>query len=138
VRNRSGARRFRVGEGRLLLLGADAFQALDGERGLAALGGDLAVLFGDRGLGRFVAVEAAEQLGGNAAVGALRAVLVENVEKGEFAFGIGTGFLGHGGLFDDQRRRVKTNDCMPRVAPKRRRFNRLKPARWNTPGAVRR
>lgn len=81
----------------LLLLRADAFDALDLQRGTAGLLGDLAVLLGDGGLGRLISVESAQQFAGHAAVGALRAVFIEDVEKGEFAFGIGTGFLGHGG-----------------------------------------
>ena len=81
----------------LLLLRAHALDALDLQRRTAGLFGDLAVLLGDGGLGRLIAVESSQQFGGHAAVGALRAVFIEDVEEGEFAFGIGTGFLGHGG-----------------------------------------
>ena len=42
--------------------------------------------------------EPADKLGGHAAVGALRAVFIENVEEHELAFGIGAGFLCHGFL----------------------------------------
>jgi hypothetical protein len=42
-----------------------------------------------------ITVQAAEEFGRHAAVGALGAVFIEDVEKGEFAFGIGPGFLGH-------------------------------------------
>lgn len=83
--------------GRLLLLRAHALDALDLQRRTAGLFGDLAVLLGDGGFGRLVAVESPKQFGGHAAVGALRAVFIEDVEEGEFAFGIGTGFFGHGG-----------------------------------------
>ena len=40
-------------------------------------------------------------------VGALGAVFIEDVEKGEFALGIGSGFFGHGRLFVDQGAIVK-------------------------------
>jgi hypothetical protein len=87
---------------RLLLLRADPLEVLDLQRGLPALFGDLAVLLHDEGAGRLVAVEAAEQLRGHAPVGALGAVFIEDVEEGEFAFGICSGFFGHGGLVVDQ------------------------------------
>ena len=40
----------------------------------------------------------AEQFGRHAPVGALGAVFINDIEKGKFAFGIGAGFFGHGGL----------------------------------------
>ena len=91
----------------LFLLRPNPFEALDLERWAAALLPDLAVLLHDEGPGRLIAIEAAEQLGGHAPVGALGAVFVEDVEKGEFAFGVGSGFFGHGGLFVDQGAAVK-------------------------------
>jgi hypothetical protein len=117
---------------RLLLLRPDPLHAGDLQWGLAALFGDLAVLLGDGSFGRLVAVEAAEQLRGDAAVRALRAVHISDVEKGEFAFGIGTGFLGHARLVGDADARVKANArraCMPsttwqRRSPKRRSFRK--------------
>jgi hypothetical protein len=45
----------------------------------------------------------------------LRAVLIDDVEKGKLAFGIGSGFLGHAGLVFDQGAAVKENN--PRCAP---------------------
>lgn len=100
----------------LLLLRPDPLHALDLQRGLAALFGDLAVLVGDGLLGRFVAVEAAEDVHRHAAVRALRTVHISDVEEGEFAFDIGTGFLGHARLVGDAGARVKANArraCMP-------------------------
>jgi hypothetical protein len=91
----------------LLLLRPNALNAGDLDRRLAALLGDLGVLGGDRLLGRLVAVEAAEQVRGHAAVRALRTVHISDVEEGEFAFDIGTGFLGHAGLVNGAARRVK-------------------------------
>lgn len=68
---------------------------------LIASGGRLlfsAISLHDDAARRFVAVEAAEQIGRRAAVGVLRAVFIDDVEKGELALGIGAGFLGKGGL----------------------------------------
>ena len=59
---------------------------------------NLAILLHDEAPCRLVAIEAADQLGGHATVGALRAVFIENVEEHELAFGIGAGFLCHGFL----------------------------------------
>jgi hypothetical protein len=91
----------------LLLLRPSPADALDRQRGAAGFFGDLAVLLHDEAARGFVAVQAAEQLGGHAAVGALRAVFIDDIEKGEFAFRIGPGFLGHGGLVSDLRNAVK-------------------------------
>ena len=91
----------------LLLLRADPADALDLEHRPAGFLGDFAVLLHDVGAGRLVTVEPAEQLGRHAPVGALRVVLLDDVEEGEFAFGIGPGFLGHGRLFFDQDDVVK-------------------------------
>src|SRR4051812_47562581 len=82
----------------LLLLRPDPADALDRYRRAAGFFGDLAVLFHDERARRLVAVQPPEQFGRHAAVGALRVVFIGDVEKGEFAFGIGSGFLGHGGL----------------------------------------
>ena len=84
--------------GPLLLLHPNPIEALDLQRRPPALFRDLAVLLHDEAARGFVAVEAAEQLGGHAAVGALGAVFVDDVEKGELALRIGSGFFGHGGL----------------------------------------
>ena len=98
----------RVSRGlRLLLLRPNPVEALDFERRAAGFFGDLAVLLHDEGAGGLIAIEAAEQLRRHAPVGALRAVFIEDVEKGEFAFGIGSGFLGHGGLVVDKGAAVK-------------------------------
>src|SRR5690606_31576021 len=59
---------------------------------------DLAILLDDEAARGLVLVEAAEQLGRHAPVGALRAVLVDDVEKHELALGIGAGFLCHRSL----------------------------------------
>ena len=48
--------------------------------------------------GFLVVLESAKQRRWHAAVRALRAVLVKDVEKGEFAFGVGPGFLWHARL----------------------------------------
>lgn len=85
----------------LLLPGADPADFLDRQRRPAAFLGDLAVLLHDVAARGLVAVEAAKQLGRHAPVGALRTVFIDDVEKGEFAFGVGAGFFGHGGLVSD-------------------------------------
>jgi hypothetical protein len=82
----------------LLLLRADLLDFLDRERRLAGLLGNLPVLLQDERAHRFVTVEAAEQIRWHAPVGPLGIVLIEDIEKGEFAFGIGSGFFGHGGF----------------------------------------
>src|SRR6201996_7864950 len=93
----------------LLLLRADPFDALDRERGLAALFGDLAVLLHDEAAGGLVALEAAEQFARDTAVGADGIVFIDDVEEGEFALGIGPGFFRHGRLVPDWRAQVKAN-----------------------------
>src|SRR5260363_12715 len=93
----------------LLLLRPDPLDRLDLERRAAALFGDLAVLVAQEGAHRLVAVEAAKQLRGHTAVGALRAVFIEDVEEGEFAFGIGPGFFWHARLVPDRGKAVKAN-----------------------------
>lgn len=92
---------------RLLLLRPDPFEPLDLQRRLAALFGDRAVLLHDEAAGGLVAVEAAEEFRGDAAVGALGIVLIDDVEEGEFAFRVGSGFLGHGRLVVDCGAAVK-------------------------------
>src|SRR5256885_1488425 len=82
----------------LFLLRADPADVLDGQGRPAGFLGDLAVLLEDVAFGRFVAVEAAEQLRRHTAIGALRIVFIDDVEKGELAFGIATGLFCHGGL----------------------------------------
>jgi len=91
----------------LLLLRPDPADALDRQRRAAGFFGDFAVLFHDIAARGLIAIEPAEQLGGHAPVGALRVVLIDDVEKGKFAFGIGPGFLSHGRLFFDQDDVVK-------------------------------
>ena len=81
----------------LFLLRADPADALDRQRRAAGFLGDLAVLLHDVATCRLVAVEPAEQLGRHAPVGALGVVFINDIEKGKFAFGIGSGFFGHGG-----------------------------------------
>src|SRR5215472_3531899 len=102
---------------KLFLLGADPADALDLERRPAAFFGDLAVLLVDIGARRFVAVEPAKKLGRHAAVGALAVVLIDDVEEGEFALGIGSGFLRHARLFVDARATVKRNSSRAALAP---------------------
>ena len=78
-------------------LGADAGNAFDRQRRAAGFVGDLAVLLHDEAERGLVLVQAAEQFGRHAPVRALRAVLIDDVEEHEFAFGVGSRFLGHGG-----------------------------------------
>src|SRR5690348_16469232 len=94
---------------RALLLRADPGDALDLERRPAALLGDFLILRVDEGAGRFVAFEPAEQFGRHAAVGAQAVVLINDVEKDEFALGIGSGFFRHARLLVDESAPVKRN-----------------------------
>src|SRR5664279_3097524 len=80
----------------LFRLPADAGDAFDLERRAAGFLRDLAVVLDDEAERGRVLLQAAQELGRHAPVGALRAVLVDDVEEHEFAFGIGTRFLGHG------------------------------------------
>jgi len=93
----------------LLLLRADPLDALDRQRRAAGFFGDLAVLLDDEAARGLVAFEAAKQLGRHAPVGTLRAVLIDDIEKGELALGIGSGFLGHARLVVDQGADVKVS-----------------------------
>ena len=70
--------------------------ALDLQRRAAGFLRDLAVLLDDEAARGFVLVQPAEELGRHAPVGALRAVLIDDVEEHEFAFGVGSRFLRHG------------------------------------------
>jgi Sigma-70, region 4 len=92
---------------RLLLLCADPAEALDRQRRAAGFLGDFAVLLKDVGACRLVSIEPAKQLGRYATVGALGVVFINDVEKGELAFGIGSGFFRHGRLVADKRAAVK-------------------------------
>src|SRR4051794_15953230 len=74
---------------------AGAADALDRAARLAGFFRDLGVLLGDDRLRRLVAVEAAEGRGRNAAVRALRAVFIGDVEQHEFADGAGAWFASH-------------------------------------------
>src|SRR6202000_3469757 len=98
VTKRDGRNLVRPFRARLLLFRTGSVDAFDLERRASAFLGDLAVLLHDEAARGFVAVEAAEQFGRHAAVGALGVVLIDDVEKGEFAFGVGSGFLRHGRL----------------------------------------
>src|SRR5207247_9909474 len=97
TKRRAQARRFALWTnlGELLLLRPDPADALDRQRRAAGFLGDLAVLLHDVAARRLVAVEAAEQLGRHAPVGALAVVFIDDVEEGKLAFGIGPGFFGH-------------------------------------------
>src|SRR3954463_8636236 len=79
----------------LFLLRAAADDALDLLRRAAGFLRDLAVLLHDEAARGLVLLQAAEQLGRHAPVGALAAVLIDDVEEDEFALGIGAGFLRH-------------------------------------------
>src|SRR4051794_34129736 len=81
------------------LLRAGPADFLDRERRAATFFGDLAVLFHDESARRLVAVEPAEQLRPHAPGGTLRAVFINDVEEGKFAFGIGPWFFGHAGFW---------------------------------------
>src|SRR6202142_1889708 len=74
----------------------DAGDAFDLERRAAGFLRDFAVLLDDEAERGRVLLQAAQQFGRHAPVGALRAVLIDDVEEHEFAFGIGSRFLGHG------------------------------------------
>src|SRR5581483_11547907 len=100
----------------LLLLRADPADALDLERRPAALFGDFPVLRVDEGARRLVALEPAEQFGRHAAVGAQAVVLIDDVEEGVLAFGIGSGFLRHARLLVDERPPVNRNTAANRAA----------------------
>ena len=109
----------------LLLLRADAADVLDGERRAAGFFGDLAVLLDDVAARGLVAFQPAQKLRRHTAVGALGAVFIDDVEEGKFAFGIGSGFLGHARLVPDQGAPVKENngrflDCSPAPVASRR------------------
>src|ERR1051325_17639 len=78
----------------LLHVIVDAQDALDAQRRHAGLAADLAILFLDQLARRLVAVDAAENLGWNLAIRALRAVLVIHVEQ--HVFGAGRRFACHG------------------------------------------
>lgn len=77
----------------LLLLHPHALDLVDLQRRTTALFRELAVLLPNEAARGFVAVEAAEQLGRHAGFAALGAVFVDDVEEGEFALQIGTGFF---------------------------------------------
>src|ERR1044071_5676932 len=68
-----------------LLLRARALDGLDLHWRHAGLLGDRGILLGDRGFGRLVLVEAAEHRGRYPAVGALRAVFIDDIEQHEVA-----------------------------------------------------
>ena len=84
-----------AGVARLLLhVVVDAHDALDAQRPHAGFAADLAILLLDQLARRLVAVDAAEDVGRHAPVGALRAVLVIDVEHD--VFGPGRRFACHG------------------------------------------
>src|SRR5260221_432840 len=80
----------------LRLLRAGAADGLDRHRGEAGFRRDLAVLLLDDGARGLVLVEAAERARRYLAVGALGAVLIDDVEQDEIAACAATGFAGHG------------------------------------------
>ena len=104
----------------LFLFRADSADALDGKRRAAGSRGDLAVLFEDVAVCGLVTMQPAEQFRGHAPVGTLRPILIDDVEKGELAFGIGSRFFRHGRLVCDMRAAVKEKDRR-RVERERRR-----------------
>src|SRR6185437_8826789 len=91
----------------LLLLRTNPADALDRERGAAAFLGDLAVLLHDVAAGGLIALEPAEQLARHPAVGAHGIVFIDDIEEGEFALRVGSGFFRHGRLVLDCRAQVK-------------------------------
>src|SRR5579864_1632691 len=93
----------------LLFLRADPADLFDLERRPAGLFGDFAILFGNERARGLVAVQPAKKLGRHTAVGTLGAVFIDDVEKGEFAFGIGPGLFRHGSLSSIKRPLSKQN-----------------------------
>lgn len=89
---------YRNSRASLLFLRADAADALDFHRRPSSFLGNLAVLLHDEPARGFIAIEPAKQFGRHAPVGALGAVFIDDIEKGEFAFGIGPGFFRHAGF----------------------------------------
>ena len=90
-RTRGAATRDQALRGRsLFLFLAGPANAVDGQRRAARFLGDLAILFEDVAVCGLVAVQAAEQFRRHAPVGTLRPVLIDDVEKGELAFGTGS------------------------------------------------
>ena len=87
--------------------------------------GDLAILFEDVAVCGLVAIQPAEQFRGHAPVGTLRPVLIDDVEKGELAFGIGSRFFRHGRLVLDMRAAVKEKDRLSTTVIVARDINRL-------------
>jgi hypothetical protein len=92
---------------RLLLLRPDPADALDLKRRPPGFLGDFAVLLVNERPRRLVAVQPAKQVGRHAAVGAHGIVFIDDVKKGEFAFGIGPGFFRHARLVIDTDAAVK-------------------------------
>src|SRR4051812_37799094 len=97
---------------------AGAADALDRAARLAGFFRDLCVLLGDDRLGRLVAVEAAERGGRNAAVRALRAVFIIDVEQHEFANGTGAWFASHVVVPFMNRARPALPQGLPQFGPK--------------------
>ena len=87
--------------------------------------GDLAILFEDVAVCGLVAIQPAEQFRGHAPVRTLRPVLIDDVEKGELAFGIGSRFFRHGRLVLDMRAAVKEKDRLSTTLIVARDINRL-------------
>src|SRR6476661_114683 len=97
---------------------AGAADRFDRAARLAGFFRDLGVLLGDDRLGRLVAVEAAERGGRNAAVRALRAVFVINVEQHEFADRTGAWFASHVVVPFMNRARPALPQGLPQFGPK--------------------
>ena len=93
----------------LFLFRADSADALDGKRRAAGSRGDLAVLFENVTVCGLVTIQPAEQFRGHAPVGTLRPILIDDVEKGELAFGIGSGLFRHGRLLSISALKSKEN-----------------------------
>ena len=64
----------------------------------------------------FVFFQPAEQLGRHAPVGALRAVLIDDVEEHEFAFGVGSRFFRHDRVPIEKRKTPRKRGVSPVVA----------------------
>jgi len=92
---------------KLLLLCPDPADAFDRKGRPPGFFGDFAVLFANERSRRLVTVEPAKQLGRHAAVGAHGIVFIDDVEKGELALGVGSGFFRHARLVIDPSVAVK-------------------------------
>src|SRR6185503_14051350 len=103
------------GDGRLpgffFHLRAGAADGFYRQRGASRFLGDVAVLLDDEAARRLVFLQAVEQLRRHAPVGALRAVLIDDVEEHEFVLGPGARFRRHAALY------TKRNASATALAP---------------------